>query len=127
MYAENASKFPPSSSGNGAFGCSVIYSRNAPGVSNNNISVVFVVVASGAAIINPVIFITMSSRVSENTWVNFSMAVCNAAVGTPTAPMYNVSFVPIANRDVCSVPMCGAVLTVYPADSKIWRSSGQSV
>lgn len=56
-----------SESDNGGFGCSDIYLSKSDGVSNVNMPDTPGVAASGAAIINALIGISMSSSVSENT------------------------------------------------------------
>ena len=56
--------------------------------------------ASGADITNALMFMYMSSRVSENTPAMVSTAPRNSVVVMPTAPSHNCSPVPIANRAV---------------------------
>lgn len=56
-----------SESDNGGVGCSDIYLSKSDGVSNVNMPDTPGVAASGAAIINALIGISMSSSVSENT------------------------------------------------------------
>ena len=96
----------------GGFLCSFIYCRNAPGVSNVNIWGALGATMSGGNTTKPLMFITISSNVSENIWPMVSIAVCMADVGTPTAPIHNVSFVPIANSDVCRLPIFGVGFNV---------------
>lgn len=56
--------------------------------------------ASGADITNALMFMYMSSRVSENTPAMVLTASFNLSVSMPTAPNHNCSPVPIANRAV---------------------------
>ena len=58
-------------------------------------------VVSGVAIMNPCTSMIISSSVSEKICCMVSIAFCKSLMETPTAPMYNVSFVPIANNAVC--------------------------
>lgn len=81
-------------------------------LSNVNMSGAPGALASGAEIIKPFTFIIMSSRVSENIWLTVSIAFCRAVVEMPVAPIHKVSFVPIANNSVFTVPMRGLFFTV---------------
>lgn len=126
MYDENASKLPLSSDGNGGLRCSSIYSRKLFGLSNVNIEGIVGFLASGAEMINPCTVISISSKVSANTWRTTLIAASSRFVFIPIAPIHTVSLVPIAKRDVCNPFMFGAFLTVYPVSVNMSPKCSQS-
>lgn len=61
-----------------------------------------------------------------NMLCSLSVAVFIASVEMPTAPIHRFSSAPMANNAMRTLPMRGVSLVVYPAESNISRSSGQS-
>lgn len=121
MYSEYALKFSvPSESSGGGFLCMSIYVASAS-VSGNE-RILLADTSPMGAIINPLIFISMSSRVSEKTVLRRSIAAVSGAESIPTAPIHNVSDVPIANNAGLKFPIWGLCFTLYPARSKMSRN-----